>query len=291
MTMASHDATRVPGSIPASAGIGLRAQHQSELRNSKPAVGWLEAHSENYFSEAGPHIEALLQLREHYGLSLHGVGLSLGSTDPIDRTHLMKLKRLIGRTSPAFVSEHLSWGSVDGRFVNDLLPLPYTQESLAHMVSRVDQVQSALQRTILIENISSYLQYSHSDIDESAYLTELARATGCGLLIDINNLYVNERNHGVDARRFIDSIPPAVVREMHLAGHSSNRVDQSEILIDTHSAPVCEAVWALYGHAIQRFGALPTLIEWDSDIPSLDVLLGEAHKAQSFLGAAHDIAA
>jgi len=291
MTMASHDATRVPGSIPASAGIGLRAQHQSELRNSKPAVGWLEAHSENYFSEAGPHIEALLQLREHYGLSLHGVGLSLGSIDPIDHAHLMKLKRLIWRTSPAFVSEHLSWGSVDGRFVNDLLPLPYTQESLAHMICRVDQVQSALQRTILIEHISSYLQYSHSDIDESAFLTELARATGCGLLININNLYVNERNHGVDARRFIDSIPPAVVREMHLAGHSSNRVDQSEILIDTHSTPVCEAVWALYGDAIQRFGALPTLIEWDSDIPSLDVLLGEAHKAQSYLGAAHDIAA
>ena len=291
MTMALHDATRVPGSIPASAGIGLRAQHQSELRKSKPAVGWLEAHSENYFSDAGPHIEALLELREHYGLSLHGVGLSLGSIDPIDRAHLVKLKRLIGRTSPGFVSEHLSWGSVNGRFVNDLLPLPYTQESLAHMICRVDQVQSALQRTILVENISSYLQYSHSDIDESAFLIELARATGCGLLIDINNLYVNERNHGVDACRFINSVPPAIVRELHLAGHSSSRVDQTEILIDTHSTPVCEAVWALYGHAIQRFGALPTLIEWDSDIPSLDVLLGEAHKAQSFLGAAHDIAA
>ena len=208
--MALQDATRVPGSIPASAGIGLRAQHQGELRNSKPAVGWLEAHSENYFSDAGPHIEALLELRENYGLSLHGVGLSLGSVDPIDRAHLMKLKRLIARTSPAFVSEHLSWGSVDGRFVNDLLPLPYTQESLKHMICRVDLVQSALQRSILIENVSSYLQYTHSDVDESAFLAELARVTGCGLLIDINNLYVNERNHGVDARRFINSIPPAV---------------------------------------------------------------------------------
>ena len=291
MTMALHDATRVPGSIPASAGIGLRAQHQSELQNSRPAVGWLEAHSENYFSDAGPHIEALLRLRGQYALSLHGVGLSLGSIDPIDISHLMRLKRLIGRTSPAFVSEHLSWGGVDGRFVNDLLPLPYTQESLAHLISRVNQVQNTLQRAILIENISSYLQYSHSDIDEGAFLTELSRATGCGLLIDINNLYVNERNHGVDARRFIDSIPPAAVRELHLAGHSIDRIDATEILIDTHSTQVCEAVWSLYGHAIQRFGARPTLIEWDSDIPPLDVLLGEAHKAQSYLGAAHDLAA
>jgi uncharacterized protein (UPF0276 family) len=291
MAMALHEATRVPGSIPASAGIGLRAQHQNELRNSPPAVDWLEAHSENYFSDAGPQMEALLQLREHYALSLHGVGLSLGSVDPIDRAHLMKLKRLIGRTSPAFVSEHLSWGSIDGRFVNDLLPLPYTQESLAHMVSRIDQVQSALQRTILVENISSYLQYSHSDIDESAFLTELARATGCGLLVDINNLYVNEKNHGVDARRFIESIPPPVVRELHLAGHSSNRVGRAEILIDTHSTPVCDAVWALYRHALRHFGALPTLIEWDADIPPIDVLLGEAHKAQSFLGEVDDLAA
>ncbi len=221
MTMALHDATRVSGSIPAAAGIGLRAQHQNELLNSKPAVGWLEAHSENYFADAGPHIEALLRLREQYSLSLHGVGLSLGSSDPIDRAHLMQLKRLIGRTSPAFVSEHLSWGSVDGRFVNDLLPLPYTEESLVHMTSRIDEVQNFLQRTILIENISSYLQYSHSGIDESAFLTELSRSTGCGLLVDINNLYVNEKNHGVGARRFIDSIPPVAVRELHLAGHGA----------------------------------------------------------------------
>jgi len=291
MAMALHGATRVPESIPVSAGIGLRAQHQDELLDSEPAVDWLEAHSENYFSDAGPHIEALLRLRERYGLSLHGVGLSLGSIDPIDSRHLAKLKRLVGRTSPALISEHLSWGSADGRFVNDLLPLPYTEESLAHLISRVDQVQSALRRPILIENISSYLQYSHSNIDEGAFLAELSRATGCGLLIDINNLYVNERNHGVDARAFIDSVPPASVREMHLAGHSIDRIAHSEILIDTHSTPVCGDVWALYGYALQRFGARPTLIEWDSDIPPLAVLLGEARKAQSFIGAAHDLAA
>jgi uncharacterized protein len=291
MTMASHDTMCALGAIPASAGIGLRAQHQSELLNSAGAVGWLEVHSENYFSDAGPHIEALLRLREHYPLSLHGVGLSLGSSDPLDRQHLMKLKRLIARTSPALVSEHLAWGSADGRFVNDLLPLPYTRETLAHLISRVDQVQSTLQRPILIENISSYLRFSHSSIDEAAFFAELSRATGCGLLVDINNLYVNERNHGVDARQFIDSIPPAAVGELHLAGYSINRIAQSEILIDTHSTPVCGAVWTLYRYALQRFGARPTLIEWDADIPELDVLLGEARKAQHMIGEVHDLAA
>ena len=289
--MVLHGAIPVQRSVPASAGIGLRAQHQGQLLDQKPAVAWLEAHSENYFSSAGPRVEALLRLREHYALSLHGVGLSLGSIDPIDGEHLMKLKRLIDRTVPAFVSEHLSWASVDGRFANDLLPLPYTQESLAHLISRVDQVQDALQRTILIENISSYLLYSHSEIEESTFLGELSRATGCGLLIDINNLYVNERNHGVDARRFIDAVPAAAVEEMHLAGHSIERIEQTEILIDTHSSAVCEAVWDLYGYAIDRFGACPTLIEWDSDIPPLEVLLGEARKAQSIIGKIHDLAA
>jgi len=289
--MVLHGATSAQRSIPASAGIGLRAQHQGQLLDEKPVVAWLEAHSENYFSSAGPRIEALLRLREHYALSLHGVGLSLGSIDPIDGEHLMKLKRLIDRTAPAFVSEHLSWGSVDGQFTNDLLPLPYTQESLAHLISRVDQVQNALQCTILIENISSYLQYSHSEIEESRFLAELSHATGCGLLVDINNLYVNERNHGVDARRFIDAVPVAAVQEIHLAGHSIERIEQTEILIDTHSSPVCEAVWELYGYAIDRFGACPTLIEWDSDIPPLEVLLGEARKAQSIIGKVHDLAA
>src|SRR5438128_2555787 len=168
----------------------------------------------------------MLRRRESYALSLHGVGLSLCSVDPIDGRHLARLKRLIGRASPALVSEHLSWGSVDGRFANDLLPLPYTKESLAHMIARVDQVQNTLQRPILIENISSYLQYAHSNIDEGAFLAELSRITGCGLLIDINNLYVNERNHGVDARRFIDSLPPASVQELHLAAHSTPRIRQ-----------------------------------------------------------------
>jgi uncharacterized protein len=233
----------------------------------------------------------LVRLREHYPLSLHGVGLSLGSTDSLDQSHLKKLTELIERTEPALVSEHLSWGSVDGRFVNDLLPLPYTSESLKHMVERVDQTQQTLGRSILIENISSYLQFSHSDIAEAQFLTELSQVTGCGLLLDINNLYVNERNHGLDARRFIESIPAQAVREFHLAGHSVNRLGDVKLLIDTHSAPVCDAVWRLYEFAIRRLGARPTLIEWDSDLPSLDVLVAEADKATFLLEQHHDLAA
>ena len=277
--------------IPVSAGIGLRAPHHAEWVRSTPPVGWLEAHSENYFGLDSPAASVLIRLRDHYALSLHGVGLSLGSTDPLDQDHLKKLKRLIDRTEPALVSEHLSWGSVEGRFVNDLLPLPYTKESLQHLIDRVDQTQQALGRSILIENISAYLQFSHSDIAEAQFLTELAQVTGCGLLIDINNLYVNERNHGLEARLFLEAIPGQIVQELHLAGHSVNRCDDVELVIDTHSTPVCEAVWALYEYAIRRFGATPTLIEWDSDLPSLDVLVAESDKAQCRLEQHHDLAA
>ena len=254
-------------------------------------MSWLEAHSENYFSLDSPATGVLLRLRERYALSLHGVGLSLGSTDVLDQAHLKKLKQLIDRTEPALVSEHLSWGSVDGRFVNDLLPLPYTSEALQHMIDRVDQTQTALGRSILIENISSYLQFTHGEIAEAQFLTELSQATGCRLLIDINNLYVNERNHGLDARRFIEAIPAGAVQELHLAGHSVNRFGDVDLLIDTHSAPVCDAVWTLYEFAIHCFGARPTLIEWDSDLPSLDVLVAEADKAQYRLEQHHDLAA
>lgn len=279
------------GRIPVSAGIGLRAQHHAEWVRCAPEVGWLEAHSENYLHLDSPAAKVLLRLRERYALSLHGVGLSLGSTDPLDQNHLKKLRHLIECAQPSLVSEHLSWGSVDGRFVNDLLPLPYTSESLQHLNDRVDQTQEALGRPILLENISAYLQFAHSDIAEAQFLRELSRRTGCGLLVDVNNLYVNERNHGLDARGFIEAIPAQAVQELHLAGHSVNRMGEVELLIDTHSAPVCEAVWTLYEFAISRFGATPTLIEWDSDLPSLDVLVGEAHKAEHLLERHHDLAA
>jgi uncharacterized protein (UPF0276 family) len=222
---------------------------------------------------------------------LHGVGLSLGSTDPLDGLHLAKLKSLIERSEPALVSEHLAWGSFGKRFINDLLPLPYTRESLAHMIERVDQAQTTLGCRILIENISTYLQFSHSEIEESAFLMELSSATGCGLLIDINNIYVNACNHGIDARRFIASIAADHVEELHLAGHSINRHGDIDLLIDTHAAPVCEEVWELYAFAIQHFGPKPTLIEWDSDIPALATLIDEAEKAQSHMERIHDLAA
>jgi uncharacterized protein (UPF0276 family) len=288
---ASRNEAIISGRIPVSAGIGLRAQHHADLVRSTPQVSWLEAHSENYFHLDSPATRVLLTLRERYALSLHGVGLSLGSSDPLDKTHLKKLKQLIERAEPALVSEHLSWGSVENRFVNDLLPLPYTSESLTHMIDRVDQTQHALGRSIAIENISSYLQFSHSDIAEPQFLSELSQATGCGLLVDINNLYVNECNHGLDARHFIDAIPAQAVQELHLAGHSVNRLGDVELVIDTHSAPVSDAVWALYEFTLRRFGARPTLIEWDSEIPSLDVLIREADKATDRLEKLHELAA
>lgn len=262
------------------AGIGLRAIHHREVIARRPAVGWFEAHSENYFARGGMPRAVIEAVRERYPLSLHGVGLSMGSTDPLDATHLGEIVRLTRELEPMLVSEHLSWASAGGRFTNDLLPLPYTEEALDHMVSRVAQVQEALGRQMLIENVSSYLQFAHSQMDEWDFLAELARRSGCGLLLDVNNVYVSAMNHGFDAIRFLNGIPRGgVVQEMHLAGHSVHVVGGREIRIDTHSAPVCDEVWRLYAVALERFGPVPTLIEWDSEIPALDVLAAEASKA------------
>jgi uncharacterized protein (UPF0276 family) len=275
-----------------SAGIGLRAIHHREVIARRPAVGWFEAHSENYFARGGAPREVIEAVRRNYPLSLHGVGLSMGSTDPLDATHLAEVVRLTRELEPMLVSEHLSWGSVGGRFTNDLLPLPYTEEALQHMVSRVAQVQEALGRQMLIENVSSYLQFAHSQIDEWDFLAELARRSGCGLLLDVNNVYVNAMNHGFDAPGFLNGLPPrGVVQEMHLAGHSVHTVGGREIRIDTHSAPVCDEVWSLYAAALERFGPVPTLIEWDSEIPALDVLVAEAGKADRMRDAHHACAA
>lgn len=268
-----------PGPIPASAGIGLRAPHAAEIRDTRPAVGWLEAHSENYFAAGGFQTGLLEHIRRDYPLSLHGVGLSLGSCDPLDRRHLDNLRRTVRRFEPSLVSEHLCWGSVDGRHFNDLLPLPYTEEALRHLVARVSEVQDFLGRRILIENVSSYLEFTCSSMSEWEFLSAVAFESGCGILLDVNNIFVNARNHGFDARDFLERIPVAAVQEIHLAGHASKQHDGREILIDTHGAPVCEEVWSLYGAAIRRFGDAPTLIEWDTDLPALEVLVAEARKA------------
>ena len=267
--------------IPARAGIGLRAKHYREVVATRPPVGWFEVHSENYFGAGGPPHYYLEQVRRNYPLSLHGVGLSLGSADELNRTHLEKLKALIQRYEPGLVSDHLSWSSVDGRYLNDLLPLPYTEESLRHVAARVSAAQDFLGREILIENPSSYLQYRHSDMGEAEFLAELSVRSGCGILLDVNNIHVSASNHGFDAQAYLRAIPPARVREIHLAGHTVNQYPEGEILIDTHNACVCDAVWALYRDALTHVGPVPTLIEWDTDLPALSVLLDEARKAEA----------
>jgi uncharacterized protein len=262
------------------AGIGLRGPHLAEVVASPPAVGFLEVHPENYMG-GGPALSALERIRRERPVSLHGVGLSLGGTDGVDAGHLVRLAALADRLEPVLISEHLSWSIVEGVYLNDLLPLPYTEEALDVVATHVDQIQLLLGRRILIENPSSYLRYRHSTLEEPAFLTELARRTGCGLLCDINNIHVSSRNLGFDPLTYLAQLPPAAIGEFHLAGHSVNDVDGQEILIDDHGSAVGEPVWALYGAALTRFGRRPTLVEWDSRLPDLSVLLDEAVKADA----------
>jgi len=264
------------------AGIGLRAEHHVAFDCQRPDVGFVEVHAENYFGRGGKPLHFLERARQHCALSLHGVGLSLGSTDPLNEAHLDRLAELVDRFDPAWVSEHLCWSSFGGVYANDLLPLPYTEEALVHVVARIQRVQERLRREILIENVSSYMQYAASQIPEAHFIAEAARRSGCGILLDVNNVYVSARNHGFDARAYLAAMPPAAVREIHLAGFITREVDGAEILLDTHSAPVADAVWALYREALRRLGPVPTLIEWDADLPPLDGLLAEARRADAF---------
>jgi uncharacterized protein len=276
-------AERPHGPIPPRSGIGLRAEHYRDLLERRPPLAFVEVHSENYFGAGGALLYFLEQTRAQYPLSLHGVGLSLGSSDPLNLEHLRKLKTLIQRFEPALVSDHLSWSSIGGEFFNDLLPLPYTEESLAHFSARVAQAQDYLGRELLIENPSSYLQYTESAIPEEEFLAAVVRASGCGLLLDVNNIYVSSQNHGFDARRYLQALPAAAVREIHLAGYTVNRYPEGEMLIDSHNALVSEPVWELYAHTVRQLGPRPTLIEWDSDLPPLDTLLGQAGLADAIL--------
>jgi len=269
--------------IPAQAGIGLRSHHFKEVLEQPPSVAWMETHPENYFGDGGGPLRILERIRTRYPLSFHGVGLSLGSTDPIDDAHLRKLKALIDRFEPALVSEHLSWSSIDGRFFNELLPLPYTQESLAHVCARIDQVQEVLRRTVLIENITRYFTWRDSTVPEGLFIAEMARKTGCGILLDLNNIYVNAVNFHLDPFDLLESIPGDAVQEIHLAGFDR----LGRMLIDTHGQGVSPDVWTLYQWTIDQIGPRPTLIEWDTHLPPLAELVVQARQADSVLGGCH----
>lgn len=272
-----------PAAIPQQAGIGLRAQHFRSVLGSLPAVGWLEVHSENFFGDGGQALYYLERIRQHYPVSLHGVGLSLGSVDGPDAEHLRRLRTLTERIEPGLVSEHLSWSAVGGRHLNDLLPLPGTEEALAVVCRAIEQTQEYLRRQILVENISSYLAYRHSTIPESEFVRAVLERTGCGLLLDINNVYVTASNLGFDARAYLADIPLEAVQEIHLAGHSR----MGGLLVDTHATRVAEPVWTLYEETVARLPPVPTLIEWDNDIPPLGVLVEEAQRADRTLEACH----
>jgi uncharacterized protein len=268
--------------LPARAGIGLRSPHLAEVLATRPALPWLEVHPENYLG-GGPAIRALHAIREHYPVSFHAVGLSVGSADGVDRRHLGRLKSLVDRIEPAIVSEHLAWSQTGGAYLNHLLPLPYTEESLTTVCRNVDEVQVALGRRVLVENPSGYLRFTTSTIPEPEFLSALVRRTGCGLLCDVNNVYVTARNLGLDPMAYLAALPRAAVGEIHLAGHSVNDADGRPLLIDDHGSPVVPAVWALYDRALHLFGPVPTLVEWDTDIPPLEVLLAEARRADARL--------
>lgn len=257
----------------------------------RPAVAWLEVHTENYFGYGGLPGYFLERLAQDYPLSFHGVGLSLGSADPLDTRHLDRIAELVDQYRPGLISEHLSWSSIDGVFMNDLLPFPYTRESLDHFCRKVEIVQQRLDRRILIENPSTYLEFEQQEIAETDFLNELSRRTGCGILLDVNNVYVCATNHGFDGYRYIGELDAPNIGEVHLAGHVRNTFEDGSLLIDSHNQPVCDPVWELYRHAIDRLGPRPTLIEWDTDLPGLEVLLAEAHTAQRILEAHRAVAA
>ena len=261
------------------AGIGLRSLHYQYILNQKPKVNWFEVISDNYFGDGGLPLYHLEKIRQDYLINLHGVGMSLGSSDPLNKDYLIRLKKLAARIEPDWVSEHLSWISVGGHYLNDLIPLLYTEEVMDNVASRILQVQDFLGRQILLENPSPYLTFTDSTMTEWEFVERLVKKADCYLLLDINNVYVNAINNGFDPLTYLDAIPGSRVKEIHLAGYE----EREKYLLDTHGYPVHPPVWELYQEALARFGAIPTLIEWDTDIPSFEVLMAEATKAEGFL--------
>lgn len=273
--------------LPHAAGIGFKPQHFSDIMAGEQPIAFVEIHAENYMGAGGaPHAQ-LRALCERFALSVHGVGLSIGAMAPLDRAHLSRVKSVCERYRPASFSEHLAWSSHADTYLNDLLPLPYTRETLTRIVEHVDLVQETLQREMLLENPATYLQFAASTYAETDFLAEIARRTGCGLLLDVNNVFVQAKNHGTDPRVYLDAFPLAHAKEIHLSGYDA-QCDETgaPLLIDSHGAPVADPVWALYEHVIAVTGPLPTLIEWDNDVPVWPVLAGEARAAGAVLARA-----
>jgi uncharacterized protein (UPF0276 family) len=264
------------------AGIGLRFQHHRAVLAERPPVGFVEVHIENYLG-GGPPIKHLEAVRREYAVSLHGVGLSLGSAEGLDANHLQRICALADRINPLFVSEHVSWSVTGGVYLNDLLPLPYTDEALAIFCANMQRMQEALKQPVLVENPSTYLQFAHSTIPEWEFVAEISKRTGCGLLLDVNNVFVSACNHGFDAGEYLRTMPRSAVREIHLAGHTAKQIGDQTLRIDDHGSAVCDEVWALYDEAIGLLGPVPTLIEWDSRIPPLADIVAEAAKADAVI--------
>ncbi|HKT95639.1 MAG TPA: DUF692 domain-containing protein [Paraburkholderia sp.] len=273
------------GPIPVRAGVGLRFRHHQAVLDERPALAWFEVHTENYMG-GGPATRYLDAIRCDYPVSLHGVGLSLGSAEGLDAAHLARVCEVAARVHPGLVSEHLAWSVAGGTYLADLLPLPMTEEALDVVCRHVDQVQTALGRQILVENPSTYLRFAHSTIPEWEFLAQVAQRTGCGILCDVNNIYVSACNHGWNPHTYLAALPPAAIGEIHLAGHSVRQLENGRTLrIDDHGSRVAPEVWALYEAALQHFGPVPTLIEWDTDVPPLDILAEQAAIAQAALEA------
>lgn len=269
--------------LPPAAGVGFKPEHFAAIRATRPAIGFFEVHAENYLGAGGlPHAQ-LAALRADFALSVHGVGLSIGGARGLDRDHLLRVKALCDRYQPESFSEHLAWSSHGAEYLNDLLPLPYTEETLATVAAHVDQVQTVLGRRMLLENPATYVLFEHSDIPETAFLAEVARRTGCGLLLDVNNVFVSATNHRTDPRAYLEAFALDLVGEVHLGGHAQEDLPSGPLLIDAHGAPVADPVWALFAEVIGQTGALPTLVEWDNDLPDWPVLAAEAALADSIL--------
>jgi uncharacterized protein (UPF0276 family) len=274
----------IVSNLPARAGVGFKPEHFRDILAAPQPLGFFEIHAENYMGAGGPPHAQLGALRERYTLSVHGVGLSIGSMEPLNRDHLMRLKMLCERYAPESFSEHLAWSSHGDVYLNDLLPLPYTQQTLARVAEHIDEVQTALGRQMLLENPSTYIGFCESTMPEVEFLRELSKRTGCGLLLDINNVFVSATNHGTEPLTYLNSFPIDQVKEIHLGGHDEQVDDAgAPLLIDSHGSAIADAVWALYAHVIARAGALPTLIEWDNDVPDWPTLRAEAVAAQDIL--------